>query len=611
MKMTPILFEETATEFTTQGLGALTEAIDGEVTEKLNGEYELELKYPITGRRYSDLKNGNIIFCKPDPYRSGQPFPIYRITKPMNGVVTVYARHISYKLAGIPVRMFTASNAPAALAGLAQNAVVPCPFTFWTDKDTAANFSVSVPTACRALLGGQSGSILDVYGGEYEWDGFTVRLHTRRGQDNGVRIAYGKNLTDIEQDENISNLVTGVMGYWTDRDGNTVQGPVVNAPGTYSFTNIKVMDFSGDFEEQPTIEQLEQRTQKYIDDNNVGVPSVSISISWAQLEQYAGYEDKSLLERVMLGDTVTVGFTRLGVDATARVIETRYDPLNDRYKSAEIGSVKANIADTISGQQQDIQNRPVTSEVKKIANTIASILLGASGGCIRFLDTDGDEMPDTIYMADNPNPKEAKEVWRWNFKGWGASSNGYNGPFEMSAALGVGMYADFLAAGTLDCALIKVINLVAQGVELTGNFRTKNGNFFAELWAGIFTMGQNNGKVDNPFVKIYTSASNPDNGSGAVVVNDVANGKVTPKTQIIGGSITTEKVSVSEQVDAKSVGVGGGTNFAFLRSDAAIQMRSDTYGVKIGKYGANLNDGNWTTIIDGVGNQHTVFEKIS
>lgn len=477
MKMTPILFSDAATDYSTQGLGALADALSCEVTEELNGEYELQMTYPVSGRRYADIKNRCIIYCKPDPYRGGQPFRIYRITRPLNGVITVYARHISYDLSGIPVNPFTAGNASAAMAGLKSNSAVSDPFTFWTNLGTTADFSVTVPSSIRSVLGGSEGSILDTYGGEYEWDGMTVRLYSQRGQDNGVRIAYGKNLTDIEQDENIANLATGVIGYWVGTDGTLVQTSVVNAPGTYNFTRVITVDFSSDFEEQPTTEQLTQRVQKYISDNGVGVPDVSISVSWVNLEQYSGYEGLSLLERVSLGDTVTVEFPPLGVEATARVVKTVYDVLRDRYVSADIGSVQANIADTIAGQQQEIQKRPTASDVESIAQGITSTILGAKGGAVRLLDTNNDGEPDTLYVADNPDPALAKKVWRINYEGWGASAKGYNGPFTVAATLEQGLYADFMTAGTLNAALVKVINLIAD--HLVSN----SGTYSMEGWA--------------------------------------------------------------------------------------------------------------------------------
>ena len=202
-----LLFSPTETAFANNGLGALADAISCSVAEERNGAYELEMQYPITGLHYTDIANRCLIYCKPDPYRDPQPFRIYRITKPLSGRVTIYARHISYDLSGVVASPFTAGSAPAALAGMKANATPSTsPFEFWTDKTTAGNFTVSAPTSERALLGGTSGSLLDVYGGEYEFDKYTVRLWSARGQDSGVTIRYGKNLTDLQQDENISNV---------------------------------------------------------------------------------------------------------------------------------------------------------------------------------------------------------------------------------------------------------------------------------------------------------------------------------------------------------------------------------------------------------------------
>lgn len=559
--MTLVLFGSGATTYETQGLGALADALTCEISEELNGEYELEMTYPVSGRRYSDLKNRCIIVAKPDPYRGEQPFRIYRITRPLNGVITVYARHISYDLSGVPVTPFTAASAAAAMQALASHAAVSSPFSFWTDISSGASVEVTVPTSTRAVLGGTDGSILDTYHGEYEWDGYIVRLRSHRGQDNGVRIAYGKNLTDIQQDENIADLATGVIGYWSGSDGTLVQTGVVDAPGTYNFDRVITVDFSSDFDEQPTTEQLTQRVQQYISDNGVGVPNVSISVSWVNLEQYSGYEGLSLLERVSLGDTVTVEFPPLGVEATARVVKTVYDVLRDRYVSADIGSVQANIADTIAGQQQQLQQVPNKTEIQQIAQSIADAIMGAKGGSVRLLDTNGDGEPDTLYIADNPDPAQAVKVWRFNYEGWGASKTGYNGPFTIAAGIEDGLYADFITAGTLNCALLNVINLVAQGVQLTGDFKTTSGNYFAKLWAGVFAMGimsALNPNTENTYIQLTTSSSDPDNGSGRVSVYKFANGQGTLATDIVGENIITGGISASGNITAGgNVYIGG------------------------------------------------------
>ena len=492
--MKPILFPKTATTFETQGLGVLADATSCKVTEERNGTYELEMQYPITGQHYADIGDDCILYAIPSPYRGPQPFRIYRTSKPINGLVTINARHIRYDLAFVPLNPFTAANAPAAMAGLQSNAAIPSNFTFWTNKATVADFSVSVPSATSNILGGQTGSILDVYGGEYEFDAFAVKLYDQRGQDNGVSIRYGKNLTDLEQERNIYNVTTGIYPYWASADGTTLvtcDPKIVYAAGTYERQKIIPVDFSQDFQDAPTPEQLLERAQAYVQNNSIGVPEVSLTVSFVQLEQTEQYKNLVLLEKCDLCDTVTVEYEKLGVSAKAKIVKIVTDVLLERYESVEIGQVRTNIADTIANQQQEIQKRPTSGAVQQIANSIAAAIMGAKGGSVRLLDTNGDGEPDTLYIADNPDPNEAVKVWRFNYEGWGASKNGYDGPFEMGAALGVGLYADFITAGTLNCALLNVINLVAQGVQLTGNFTATNGNLLMKMWAGMLSLEDN------------------------------------------------------------------------------------------------------------------------
>lgn len=513
--MKPILFPSTATEFNTHGLGVLTDAISCTVTEERNGAFELTMQYPDTGVHFDEITDRCIIYAIPSPYRAPQPFRIYRITRPMDGIIMVYAQHITYDLSGVPLNPFTAINAPDALSKLSLNAAVDSPFNFWTDKSTVASFTVSTPSSTRSVLGGSSGSILDVYGGEYEWDGFTVRLYGHRGYDNGVVISYGKNLTDIEQDRNISNVATGIYPYWTNAEGAlvTCDPKIVNAPGTYDFTRVVPVDFSNDFETQPTPAQLRARAEKYVEDNKIGIPKTSITASFVQLEQFPEYEDLALLEKCDLCDTVTIRYPRLGVEAKAEIVKIETDVLLERYKSVEIGDVRTNIADTIVGQQQEIKQKPSETYLREAVLALTETILGASGGAVRLLDTNNDGMPDTLYIADDPDPTKARKVWRFNHEGWGASNNGYNGPFSYGATLENGMVADFITAGTLNADLVNIVNLISDHVV------SRNGRFEMDLWAAVLKLLEN----DNLRVRIYSTGQ----GAGGLV-------------QVFSGTVTNE-----------------------------------------------------------------------
>ena len=504
--MNPILFPANSTEWKTQGLGALPDAISCKVTEERNGIFELEMQYPMSGLHFEDIADRCILLAIPSPYRSPQPFRIYRITRPMNGICTIYARHIAYDLAGIPLNPFTAENAPAAMAALRSNAAVASPFTFWTDKSTEAKFSVPVPSSTRSVLGGQAGSVLDVYGGEYEWDEFTVRLWNQRGRDNGVNIRYGKNLTDIEQDRNIDNIYTGIYPYWADSDGNLVvcDPRIVPAPGTYDFVRVLPVDFSSDFEETPTPEQLQERAEDYVKANKVGIPAVSIQASFVQLEQTEEYKDIALLEKCDLCDTVTIQFERLGVDAKAEIVKIETDVLLERYNSVEIGEVRANISDTIADQGNEIKDRPTSSDLQNAVNSATNWITGTKGGYV-ILQRNELGQPYEILIMDTPDIATATKVWRWNNGGLGYSSTGYNGPYRTAITQDGAIVADFITAGTLNAALVKVINLIADRVQ------SANGDYMLELWAAVLQLADN----DKPRVRIYTTA--PVEGTTGIV----------------------------------------------------------------------------------------------
>lgn len=482
--MKPILFPSTATEFKTQGLGALSDAISCIVTEERNGLYELEMQYPQSGIHFSEIQNRCIIYAIPSPYREAQPFRVYRITRPINGIATIYAQHISYDLAGIPVNPFTAGSAAEALSGMASHTAVESPFSFWTDKSTTANFSVLVPSASRSVLGGVEGSILDVYGGEYLFDKFFVRLYNQRGNDNGVVIRYGKNLTDVEQDANISSVATGVLPYWVGAEGELVQGNIVNVDGTFDFVRIMTIDFSSDFENQPTASELETRAMQYIKSNKIGVPSVSISVSFVQLEQTEEYKDLALLEKCDLCDTVTVQFEALGINAKAEIVRIITDVLLERYESVEVGDIRANIAYTIADQQQKIEKAPTTSAMQKAINNATNWLTSADGYVIAVKDDNGTWKE--ILFLDTPSAETAKNVLRINTNGIGFSTNGVNGPYRNAWTIDGSLVADFITTGVLTANLIKAgvlqslngassINMDTGEAKLSGSLETKSG----------------------------------------------------------------------------------------------------------------------------------------
>lgn len=371
--MKPILYKDTETAFDTNGIGILSDAISAQVVQELNGQYELTMKYPVTGIHAESIADRCIIMAKPDPVTDPQPFRIYRINPVSKGTITAYARHIAYDTMGIPVAPFIAESLSDAFAAMKDSAAVDCPFIFTTDKSVAATMAPTIPKSMWKTLGGSDGSILDVYGGEYEFDRYSIYLHKRRGEDRGVSIRYGKNLKTLEQDRNCANVFTGVYPYWRSAEGDLAQLPekVVHAEGTYDFTRIATVDFSTYFEETPTVEQLRERTQKYISDNDIGIPDISLTVEFVRVEQTEEYKDKAPLERVLLGDSVTIIFPKMNVDTTSRVVKTVYDPILERYINITLGKVKSNLADTIVAQKQELEKKSDYAIVQHVASKVS------------------------------------------------------------------------------------------------------------------------------------------------------------------------------------------------------------------------------------------------
>ena len=549
----PILYSATETDFSNNGLGILGDCVSCEVTEEANGIFELAMQYPMSGVHYEDIADRSIIKAKADQFREPQLFRVYAISKPMSGIVTVLAEHISYDLSGIPVSPFSAQNVPAALSGLKSNAVVDCPFEFWTDKDTSGAFSVTVPSSIRSRLGGVTGSILDVYGGEFEFDNYTVKLHNNRGMNRGVSIRYGKNLTDIKQEQNCASVATGIYPYWAgDVDGNTVlvelPEKIINAPGTYNFVRIRTLDLSSEFEEQPTVEQLRAKAEKYVEANNIGIPTVSLSVSFAQIEQSEEYKGLKLLERVSLFDTVNVEFTALGVSATAKAVKLIYDALSDRVKSITLGSVKANIADTIVEQQQEIAKAPTKTELER-AKEAATAWLTNGKGYAYFRKDDLGNIVDILFM-DTQDTSTAVNVMRVGQSGIGFSHNGVNGPYESAWTIDGRFVADFIATGTLDAAQVKVVNLIAD------NLRSKRDSYILDVWAAVLKLMEN----DDLRVRIYTTYA--DESQGIV--------------QVFGGTHpldgTQDETSRYSWMSSKSLGVGQDQSGTYTGRIYAMQV---------------------------------------
>lgn len=439
--MMPILYRADETEFDTYGIGVLSDCTFCEVTEERNGAFECVMKYPLHGALFDEIKNDRVILVKPNDTSRSQPFRIYRITTPMNGITTACTRED-----------FSSTSSQHS-------------FNCKTDLSAPRAFSVDRPMSVRAVLGGKEGSVLDVWGGEYEWDMFDVILHSKRGKDNGVVIEYGKNLTSLEQDNDFSSVYTHLLPYAVIKNGDTesvvtlseITIPIVE---TYAREKTLIKDFSSFFKDGETVTEdtLRAKAKSYIKQNPFGDETPTVKVSFEPLWQQPEYSQ--FLEKVNLCDTVTVRHPDMNIEVKTKVIETVYDALAEKYSSITLGTAKSNFVNTVA------EIKSTTDEIKKetdsfplLMNTAiknaTSLISGQQGGFVVMHTDSVTGKPYELLILDNENLYDARNVWRWNVGGLGFSKSGYNGPYETAITADGKIVANFITSGTLMANIIK------------------------------------------------------------------------------------------------------------------------------------------------------------
>ena len=506
--MIPVLYKANATNFKTYGIGTLTDCTFCEVTEERNGSYELVLKYPTNGPLYTEIQTERLIKAKPNDTSDNQLFRIYRITTPIENIITVYAQHISYDLCNIAELIWSDENmsAPLVMNKIFSNTATTHNFTCSTDYSSSKPFSVSRPQSVRACLGGAEGSMLSLWGGEFEWDNFNVIHHQGRGTSTGVVIEYGKNLTSLEQDADITSVYTDLLPYAviTDEDGNetvitlTEQIlPIAETSLVQRKTLIKDFTDSFDMDAVITEEALRAKAEKYIEDNPLGVESPELKISFEPLWKQPEYA--AVLERVSLCDRVTVRHVNLGVQATAKVTKTVYDSLAEKYVSVTLGSIRNSLIDSVSDTQAAIEN--TANKIERLPSLMASaiqnatnLITGQTGGYVVLHTESENGQPYELLILDAPSIDDAVNVWRWNVGGLGFSSHGYNGPYETAITADGQIVANFITSGTLVANIIKAGILSSQDGSSYWNLET--GEVVLRAYATTETVEETNSRID-------------------------------------------------------------------------------------------------------------------
>lgn len=523
--MIPVLYESTETNFSTYGIGALSDITSCVVTEERNGQYECLFAYPITGAHYSDIQAERIIKAKAHPIGDDQLFRIYRISKPLRGIVTVYAQHISYDLSGASVAPFTGSYTPAAAL---DHVLTGTGFTGHTNKSGAKTFSAEIPKSARSLLGGTEGSILDLWGGEYKFDNYDVYLYVERGLDRQVVIEYGKNLTELVADHNLTDVYSELLPYATymdDSGSHTVTGDTIPITSVLSRSKTLIKDFTFEFEGEVTKAQLNAAAAAWLANNPLGYETPSLTVSFTP--------ESVIPARIDLCDTVTIRYTALGVDVKAKVVKTEYDSLLERYTRLTVGKPRANMADTVAALTDQAR---VTADYpslwKSAIATATEMITGNTGGNV-VLHTGPDGKPYELLVMDNTDITIAQKIWRWTLGGLGYSTNGYDGPYELAITADGRINLDFLRTGRL------VISDASDNVLFDADINTNR------VYIAGFTV------ENDKFSYTKETASSTVAGKNDTETVEIANGHISTSTtkwdDLGSGTFTYEETSDMSQ----------------------------------------------------------------
>lgn len=396
--MIPILYDSNEINFDSNGLGRLRDCISCIVTEERNGIYECDFEYPVDGANFDKIQLGRIVGVshseatttrpvryvgpltdevldeltdengialtgaeiKMIPESDIQPFDIVSYSRPINGVVTFHCVHISYRQSKMVTYATGVNSLVDALDSfdtvffpdnpLGQDAGGN-PFTYITDKYSTGYCSAfdGKPKSIRSLLGGVEGSILDTYGGEYEWDKWFVILHSERGEQKDFSIRYGVNMTDFEDDMDFSESYNTCVPYWADTDGNVVIGSEVSSgQGTIGVGDKCVpLDLSDKFESQPSIADLEAMAVTVMAEQQPYLPSQTIKVDFVRLQDEAGSDQFDSLLQCKLCDSIKVIFPKYNMSAYFKIVKTVWNVLLDRYDEMELGNLPVSLAEAL------------------------------------------------------------------------------------------------------------------------------------------------------------------------------------------------------------------------------------------------------------------------
>jgi len=489
------VYNSKETIFENNGLVILDSPLSAIVEEELNGSYELELEYALDDRgKWEYLIEDNII--KAD----GQLFRIYHKTKKLTSI-KINARHIFYDLIDNLLEDVrpTETTGYGALDWVLTHTQYPHKFISTGDVGGINTRYFIRVNPLEAIMGKEG--IINTWGGEIVRDNFTIKLLQSRGLDRGVLVAYGKNIKEIDETLDIDSICTRLMP--KGRDGLLLPEKYIDSSyiNNYSHPKIKIQEFDIGIDEEKgitesiAIEQLREAAINYMKNNKIDIPEFNYKIDFIELSKTEEYKNYAVLERVYLGDTVTIKHSKLNINLKAKVIKIVKSIITNRIEKIELGSFKPNLATSINNSIQEVKQEiiQVKSDYQKAIENATSLITGSKGGNVVIRQNDNGN-PYEILIMDTTDVNTAVNVWRWNMGGFGYSSTGINGPYGTAITMDGAIVADFITVGKLNASLITTGVLNANLIK-TGILSSIDESVSINLQDGAFAIGGRSGDV--------------------------------------------------------------------------------------------------------------------
>lgn len=577
--MYPILYEKNEQNFQSVGIAILSDCLSCTVNEELNGKYECEFSYSISGVNFEKITADRIIKVQANEVSQPQLFRIYKSSKAINGIVKFYCQHISYDLNMLVVEPFgdlLNVSANYALNQILTHTVYGHQFTANATVGGTKNIVSQTPKSVRKWLGDDEGCIHQLYGGEFEFDNFNIKLSSNRGQNKGVTIQYGKNLKSINAELDIQSVYSSVYPYAITDKGQykslTEKTIEFNNANQYGEKRTLILDLSEEFEKGETITESKLRTKaaEYVNKNKFHQIQNNIKVDFIQLWQSKDYATTAAFEKVKLGDYVTVLYKELGVNALAEVISYSYDSLEEKYNSIELGDAKQKLTTTLN-KVTTIESGIVAekSEREKAIDKATELITGGLGGYVVISPNDETGYPEEILIMDTDSKLTANNVIRLNKNGIGFSTTGYSGRYTTAWTIDGSFVADFITSGVLNADLIKSGTL--QDVSGTISINMANGNVVVKqnnnrgyIWInsdGIFL----NDSSGNSAIRMFVQQ----NGTPVIVAEGQPLVEFGQLFKIFNGALTVTNQTISNSLKLGTATINMNGNY--LYSNKAYQ----------------------------------------